>query len=142
MSDVRYMISDAAKRLGIEAHVLRYWEEELDLKVPRTEMGHRYYTPEWIRVFEQVRELKQKGYQLRAIRMLIHNENPCLPEPVEQIGIKEMYELMREREEREEARFRKLDEALRSRQKKRWKEKGWFLRRKNVHEMRICQKET
>lgn len=31
MSDVRYMISDAAKLVDVEAHVLRYWEEELDL---------------------------------------------------------------------------------------------------------------
>ena len=28
---VRYMISDAAALAGVETHVLRYWEEELDL---------------------------------------------------------------------------------------------------------------
>ena len=31
MGEVHYMISEAAKRVGVEAHVLRYWEEELDL---------------------------------------------------------------------------------------------------------------
>ena len=39
---VRYMISDAAALAGVETHVLRYWEEELDLTIPRNEMGHRY----------------------------------------------------------------------------------------------------
>ena len=29
MGEVRYMISDAAKLVDVEAHVLRYWEEEL-----------------------------------------------------------------------------------------------------------------
>ena len=24
----------------VEAHVLRYWEEELELEIPRNEMGH------------------------------------------------------------------------------------------------------
>ena len=39
-----YMISDAAKNVKVEAHVLRYWEEELKLPVRRNEMGHRCYT--------------------------------------------------------------------------------------------------
>ncbi len=46
MEKVRYMISDAAALAGVETHVLRYWEEELDLTIPRNEMGHRYYTRE------------------------------------------------------------------------------------------------
>ena len=39
-----YMISDAANIVNVESHVLRYWEEELELQIPRNEMGHRYYT--------------------------------------------------------------------------------------------------
>ena len=29
MSETRYMISDAARQVGVETHVLRNWEEEL-----------------------------------------------------------------------------------------------------------------
>ena len=76
MEEVRYMISDAANLLHVESHVLRYWEEELELEVPRNEMGHRYYTEENIRQFEQIRKLKEEGYQLKAIKMLVHNQNP------------------------------------------------------------------
>ena len=46
MEKERYIISDAAQMIHVESHVLRYWEEELDLKVPRNELGHRYYTKE------------------------------------------------------------------------------------------------
>ena len=73
---VRYMISDAAALAGVETHVLRYWEEELDLTIPRNEMGHRYYTRENIQEFQKIKELKEKGYQLKAIRMILHNKNP------------------------------------------------------------------
>ena len=52
MEKVRYMISDAAALAGVETHVLRYWEEELDLTIPRNEMGHRYYTRENIEEFQ------------------------------------------------------------------------------------------
>ncbi len=73
MGEVRYMISDASKRVGVEAHVLRYWEEELELPIMRNEMGHRYYTEENIRHLIRVREMKEKGFQLKAIRMAFDN---------------------------------------------------------------------
>ena len=75
MEKVRYMISDAANLVNVETHVLRYWEDELALTIPRNEMGHRYYTKENIKEFQKIKELKDKGYQLKAIRMLIHNGN-------------------------------------------------------------------
>lgn len=72
MEKVRYMISDAADMVHVETHVLRYWEEELDLTIPRNEMGHRYYTRENIKEFQRIKDLKDQGYQLRAIRMILH----------------------------------------------------------------------
>lgn len=71
MKEVRYMISDTAKKVDVEAHVLRYWEEELALHIGRTEMGHRYYTPDDIRLFKNIKELKEQGFQLKAIKMLL-----------------------------------------------------------------------
>ena len=73
MEKVRYMISDAADMVHVETHVLRYWEEELELAIPRNEMGHRYYTRENIKEFQKIKELKEQGYQLKAIRMILHN---------------------------------------------------------------------
>lgn len=71
MRETRYMISEASKRIDIEQHTLRYWEEELDLHILRNEMGHRYYKEEDIEVLKAVKILKEKGYQLRAIKMLL-----------------------------------------------------------------------
>ena len=71
MKEVRYMISDTAKKVDVEAHVLRYWEDELELSIGRTEMGHRYYTPDDIVLFKNIKELKEQGFQLKAIKMLM-----------------------------------------------------------------------
>ena len=68
------MISDAANLVNVESHVLRYWEEELNLDIPRNEMGHRYYTEENISQFIKIKEWKERGYQLKAIRMLVQQE--------------------------------------------------------------------
>lgn len=76
MEKVRYMISDAAAAVDVETHVLRYWEDELGLDVPRNELGHRYYTRDNIKQFLRIKELKEKGYQLRAIRDMLHSDVP------------------------------------------------------------------
>lgn len=67
----RYMISDASKHVNVESHVLRYWEEELGLSISRNELGHRYYTEEDIKLFKNIRTLKEQGFQLKAIKMII-----------------------------------------------------------------------
>lgn len=80
MEKVRYMISDAADMVHVESHVLRYWEEELDLTIPRNEMGHRYYTRDNIKEFQRIKDLKDQGYQLKAIRMILHSGDFARPE--------------------------------------------------------------
>lgn len=67
----RYLISDAAKQVEVESHVLRYWEEELGIPIKRNELGHRYYTKEDVECFKEIKNLKEQGLQLKAIRMVL-----------------------------------------------------------------------
>lgn len=71
MGDVHYMISETAKRVGVESHVLRYWEEELALPIGRTEMGHRHYTEDDIQLFSCIKELKEQGMLLKEIKHIL-----------------------------------------------------------------------
>ena len=52
-------IKEAAKKLHVEAHVLRYWEDELKLDIKRNAQGHRYYDDRDIRLFESVKAMKE-----------------------------------------------------------------------------------
>lgn len=65
------LISDAAKEVCVESHVLRYWEEELHLPIKRNELGHRYYTNDDVERFKQIKNLKERGLQLKAIKMIL-----------------------------------------------------------------------
>ena len=180
MEKVRYMISDAADMVHVETHVLRYWEDELDLTIPRNEMGHRYYTRDNIKEFQRIKDLKDQGYQLKAIRMILHNGklddvdaeelfaeslptirpeeafeysslspeermsqfrelmsdivgraiaqnneelSQTIGKDVQELVLKEMNYLMREQDEAQEERYRKLDAAIRGKIKKKrfWK---------------------
>lgn len=67
----KYLIKEAAKMVDVEPHVLRYWEEELDMRIKRNDMGHRYYDEQDIRILKKIKELKDRGIQLKAIHELV-----------------------------------------------------------------------
>ena len=174
MEEHRFLISDAAKIVAVEAHVLRYWEDELEISVGRTELGHRYYTRENIETFQRVKRLKEEGLQLKAIKLVlkgakrpgmqdrdedisaeqenlqgdgqqdtelavlqsnaeklqqfkdlvesiiekvVKDNNEELQRRLEESMAKETDYLLHMQEKREEERFRRLDEAIRARQK-------------------------
>ena len=71
MKEKKYSISEASRLLEVENHVLRYWEEELELKIPRNELGHRFYRDEEIQLLYCIKELKNKGFQLKAVKEVL-----------------------------------------------------------------------
>ncbi|GAA6406910.1 hypothetical protein K040078D81_10270 [Blautia hominis] len=71
MSETSYSVSETAKLLDVQSHVLRFWEDELHLPINRNEMGHRYYTRYDIQVLLAIKELKKKGLALKEIGSLI-----------------------------------------------------------------------
>ena len=111
MSETHYLISDASKKVDVESHVLRYWEEELEMNIPRNEMGHRYYTDFHIRLFKQIKELKEKGYQLKAIKAALAKTLDAEGESVAPTDILEedVASVLRECAEQEKKNLEKMD---------------------------------
>lgn len=89
MEEKKYMISDAAKQVEVESHVLRYWEEELELPIKRNKLGHRYYTTEDVNRLKRVKSMKEQGFQLRAIKNALKHEMG--EQPVMAITLAEPY---------------------------------------------------
>ena len=67
-----YLISETAKLVGVESHVLRYWEEELKLPIRRNELGHRYYTKEDVEQFREIKKLCSSSSKERETLILFH----------------------------------------------------------------------
>ena len=140
MSEARYLISEMSKMLQLEPHVLRYWEEELGFDIGRNDMGHRYYTEKDLQRFLRVKELKKDGMQLREIKEKLSEKDAKIVDfcgkenkktteevPPEPISSKEktFYEIMERmivqisQSDKKEARYRRLDEAIRRHQQSR-----------------------
>lgn len=112
-------ISEAAKEIDVESHVLRYWEEELQLPIKRNELGHRYYTEEDLDIFRQIKGLKERGLQLKAIKMILKDGNPeWITEEKEEKRPAMAIEVVKGQEDTElaerEEKFRKVQGLLRT----------------------------
>ena len=53
MEEKEYSVSEAVRLIGVESHVLRYWEEELHVPVGRSTQGHRMYSERDIALFRR-----------------------------------------------------------------------------------------
>lgn len=146
MTKETYLINEVAKEVHVESHVLRYWEEELDIPITRNKQGHRVYTEEDIRRFVRIKNLKDQGLQLKAVKLVLNQlqesegseehmkqDNPFAQKQLTKINkggevkviqIKEMKSLDkhenmshdRKNESRNELAIRKRDELVKSEQ--------------------------
>ena len=140
-------ISEAAKRSGVEAYVLAYWEEEGLLKVPRNAKGHRCYTEDEFAAIRDIQKMKAEGLSIKDIRDVKEHpksrenrehtenkkkdydrENACTVDSVSAVeeDKKQQFYGILERLVKEisltrnrEARYRRLDEAIRRQQESR-----------------------
>ncbi len=71
MAEELLAIREAAEKLGVETHALRYWEEELELPVERNAQGRRMYTPQNMDVFRQIMKWKAEGMALKEMKPLL-----------------------------------------------------------------------
>lgn len=129
-----YMISDAAKLVEVENHVLRYWEEELELPIPRNEMGHRFYRESDIKLLRSVKDLKEQGFQLRAIKKLLpdlgkleHMDAQDIYQLREELNGQVFQETMERAMDHSKASVTSLNQARYEKRQKTWQERSYEL---------------
>lgn len=92
-------ISEAAKELGLQQHVLRFWESKFPQIQPMKRAGgRRYYRPEDIEFLASIRTLlHDQGFTIKGVQKLLDQNKGKLPgeitvnaaevEPVERVGL-------------------------------------------------------
>ncbi len=73
MSDIdrSFTISEASEMIGYPNHVLRFYEKEFELEIPRNKSGHRYYTYMEIEKFTYIKTLKERGLSNKQIKTIL-----------------------------------------------------------------------
>jgi len=69
--DKEYGISEVAEITGYPPHVLRFYEKEFELDIPRNDSNHRYYTYNEIELFQYIKSLQEKGFSNKQIKLIL-----------------------------------------------------------------------
>jgi DNA-binding transcriptional MerR regulator len=70
-----FRIGEVSKIIGVDAHVLRYWEAEMDLKPHRSNSGQRLYRKVDITEFLRIKRLvHDEGYTISGARNILQKE--------------------------------------------------------------------
>lgn len=74
----QYTISEMAKMIKLSEHTLRKYESDFNLKIPRNDMGHRYYTDKEHELLKQIIYWKSKGLAKEGINNLLGHSTTAL----------------------------------------------------------------
>lgn len=73
---VFFRIGEAAQLVGVEPHVLRYWETEFRMRTPRSDTGQRLYRQEDLARFQRIKRLlHDEGFTIAGARKAIDDED-------------------------------------------------------------------
>lgn len=76
-----YTISEVSDLTGYAPHVLRYYEKEFQIEVPRNDSNHRYYTVKEVELIQYIKMLQDKGFNNKQIKLIINSEELLVSNP-------------------------------------------------------------
>ena len=75
-----FRIGEAAQLIGVEPHVLRYWESEFKMRPQRSNSGQRMYRRKDISRFLQIKRLlHEEGYTIAGARRAMSESSEPAP---------------------------------------------------------------
>lgn len=88
-------ISEAAKELGLQQHVLRFWESKFpQIKPMKRAGGRRYYRPEDLVLLADIRSLlHDQGYTIKGVQKLLDHHKGKLPSEIAVASLTETADL-------------------------------------------------
>lgn len=76
----QYTISEVSELTNYPPHVLRYYEKEFELDIPRNDSNHRYYTYKEIELLDYIKTLQDKGFSNKQIKLIIKSPELVIDE--------------------------------------------------------------
>ena len=64
-------ISQVSRIIGYKPHVIRFYEKEFDLQIPRNKSGHRFFTYREVETLKYIKQLQEKGLTNSQIKVIL-----------------------------------------------------------------------
>jgi DNA-binding transcriptional MerR regulator len=85
-----FRIGEAAELVGVEAHVLRYWEGEFKMNTKRSTSGQRMYRRKDIARFLRIRRLlHEEGFTIAGARKALSGDAGPIVAAIDESGIRD-----------------------------------------------------
>ncbi|EOD01637.1 MerR family transcriptional regulator [Caldisalinibacter kiritimatiensis] len=82
-----YSISEVSEITDYPPHVLRYYEKEFELEIPRNKSNHRYYTYKEIEKLKYIKTLQEKGFTNKQIKLILNSPEVLVNEGNEETAV-------------------------------------------------------
>lgn len=69
-----YSISEVAERTGFKPHVIRFYEKEFNINIPRSKNNRRYFTINEIEILLHIQQLQSEGFNNKQIKNILNNQ--------------------------------------------------------------------
>jgi DNA-binding transcriptional MerR regulator len=69
--DKRLTISQVSELVGYKPHVIRFYEKEFNLIIPRNKSGHRYFSYKEVETLQYIKQLQEKGLTNNQIKLIL-----------------------------------------------------------------------
>ncbi len=73
-------ISQVSEITGYKPHVIRYYEKEFDLIIPRNKSGHRSFTYKELERLQYIKQLQEKGLTNNQIKVILKSPEVIMGE--------------------------------------------------------------
>ena len=71
---MKYTVTKASDILKLKPYLLRFYESEFELDIPRENNNRRYYTDKELDLFREIERLKNKGMKNSEIKKVINKK--------------------------------------------------------------------
>lgn len=75
-----YTVKEASIMTGFKPHVIRFYEKEFELDIPRNESNRRYFTYKEIEKLMYIKALQEKGLTNKQIKMVLKSPEITIDE--------------------------------------------------------------
>lgn len=85
-----YSIKEMSEIIGYKPHVIRYYEKEFQLDIPRNENNRRFFTYKELEKFRYIKTLKSKGLTNKQIKQILKSPEIIVDEDYNINALQEM----------------------------------------------------
>ncbi len=85
-----YSIKEMSEIIGYKPHVIRYYEKEFQLDIPRNENNRRFFTYKELEQFRYIKTLKSKGLTNKQIKQILKSPEIIVDEDYNINALQEM----------------------------------------------------